>query len=61
MYDELVFNKTPEHLDIITEPMSVLEFEKRYAFHQNALDNLKNAQIIISAKDFLSRKHDKNL
>ena len=60
-YDELVNNKIPEHLNVITAPISVLEFEERYAFHDNALDNLKNAQIIISAKDFLSRKRDKNL
>ncbi len=60
-YDELVTNKIPEYLKSITAPMSVLEFEERYAFHEMALANLKNAQIIISAKDFLSRKADKNL
>ena len=60
-YDELVTNKIPEYLKSITAPMSVLEFEERYAFHEMALANLKNAQIIISAKDFLSRKVDKNL
>ena len=49
-------NKTSEYLKVITEPMSILEFEARYAFHQNALENLKNVQIIILAKDFLSLK-----
>jgi anti-repressor protein len=57
-YDELVSNKI---LDVITEPMSVLEFEARCTFHKNALENLKNVQIIISAKDFLSLKADKNV
>jgi hypothetical protein len=40
--------------------MSVLEFEARCNFHKNALENLKNVQIILSAKDFLSLKADKN-
>ena len=56
-YDELVTNKIPEYLKAITAPISVLEFEERYAFHEN----LKNVQIIISAKDFLSLKCDKNV
>jgi len=59
-YDELVSNKIPEYLKVITEPMSILEFEARYAFHHNALENLKNVQIIISAKDFLALKADKS-
>ena len=59
-YDELVTNKSPEYLKVITEPMSVLEFEERYAFHKNALENLKNVQITLSAKDFLSLKANKN-
>jgi len=59
-YDELVTNKTPEYLKVITAPISVAEFEERCAFHENALESLKNAQIIISAKDFLALKRDKN-
>ena len=54
-------NKTPEYLKIITEPMSVFEFEERCTFHENALENLKNVQIIISAKYFLSLKLNKNV
>jgi len=60
-YDELVANLPPEHLNVITEPMSILEFEARCAFHQNALENLKNVQVVISAKDFLSLKANKNI
>ena len=60
-YDELVAHKIPEFPNIITEPVSVFEFETRYAFHDNALENLKNAQIIISAKDFLSLKRDRSV
>ena len=60
-YDEMVTHKIPEYLNVISKPMSVFEFEERHAFHETALENLKNAHIIISAKDFLSRKRDKNL
>jgi len=60
-YDELVTNKALEDLKVITEPMSIFEFEARYAFHENALENLKNVQIIISAKEFLALKADKNV
>jgi len=59
-YDELVANKIPEYLKVITAPLSVTEFEKHYSFHKNALENLKNVQIIISAKDFLALKRNKN-
>ena len=59
-YDELVSNKIPEYLKVISAPMSVLEFEERYAFHKNALENLKNVQTTLSAKDFLSLKANKN-
>lgn len=60
-YDELVTNKAAEYLKVITEPMSVLEFEERYAFHKNALENLKNVQITLSAKDFISLKVANNV
>ena len=60
-YDELVTNKIPEYLKVISTPMSVLEFEERYAFHENALENLKNVQVMISGKDFLSLKANKNV
>ena len=40
--------------------MSVFEIEERHTFHKTALENLKNAQIIILAKDFLSFKRDKS-
>ncbi|MCK4493436.1 MAG: hypothetical protein KAU26_05240 [Methylococcales bacterium] len=59
MDNELVAHKIPEFPNVITEPVSFFEFETHYAFHDNALENLKNAQIIISAKDFLSLKHDR--
>jgi hypothetical protein len=55
-YDELVANKIPEYLKLITAPLPVAEFEERYTFHENALENLQNAQIIIAAKDFLTLK-----
>ena len=58
-YDEMVTHKIPEYLNVISKPMSVFEFEERHAFHENALENLKNTQIIISAKDYLSLKGDK--
>ena len=60
-YDELVANKTSEDLKVITAPLSVAEFEARYAYHKNALENLKNVQIILTAKDFLSLKADKKV
>ncbi len=60
-YDELVSKNTAKDLGVITEPMSVGEFEARCAFHQNALENLKNVQVVISAKTFLSLKANKNI
>jgi hypothetical protein len=60
-YDELVANKTPEYLKVITAPLSVAKFEEHYAYHKNALENLKNVQITLSAKDFLSLKADKKV
>jgi len=60
-YDELVSKNTAKDLGVITEPMSILEFEARCAFHQNALENLKNVQVVISAKTFLSLKANKNI
>jgi hypothetical protein len=59
-YDELVANKIPEYLKIITAPLPVAEFEERYHFHENALEDLKNAQIIMSAREFLNIKHNRN-
>jgi phage anti-repressor protein len=59
-YDELVANKIPEYLKIITAPLPVAEFEERYHFHENALKDLKNAQIIMSAREFLNIKHKMN-
>jgi hypothetical protein len=50
-YDELVANKTP-----ITTPLTVIEFEERYTFHQNALENLLNAQVVMTAREFLKIK-----
>jgi hypothetical protein len=50
-YDELVENKTP-----IAKPLSVAEFEERYTFHKNGLENLKNAQIVMAGQDFLTLK-----
>jgi phage anti-repressor protein len=52
-YDELVANKIPEYLKVITAPLPVAEFEERYHFHENALESLKNAQVIMLARDFL--------
>jgi hypothetical protein len=60
-YDELVANKIPEYLKTITAPLPVAEFEERYAFHENALESLKNAQLIIAAKDFLNLKQRLNV
>ena len=60
-YDELVMNKVPEYLNVISTSMSILEFEERYAFHKNALENLKNVQITLSAKDFISLKANKKV
>jgi phage anti-repressor protein len=57
-YDDLVTNKIPEYLKIITAPLPVAEFEERYHFHENALEDLKNAQVIMPARDFLKIKHN---
>jgi phage anti-repressor protein len=57
-YDELVMNKIPEYLKVITAPLSVAEFEERYHFHENALECLQNAQVIMPARDFLKIKQD---
>lgn len=59
-YDELVTNKIPEYLKIITAPLPIAEFEERYHFHENALESLKNAQIIMAARDFLTLKQELN-
>ena len=55
-YDELVANKIPEYLKVITAPLLVAEFEERYLFHEIALEELKNAQLIMPARDFLRLK-----
>jgi len=55
-YDELVANKIPEYLKVITAPLLVAEFEERYLFHEIALEGLKNAQLIMPARDFLRLK-----
>jgi phage anti-repressor protein len=57
-YDELVTNKIPEYLKIITAPLPIAEFEERYHFHENVLEDLKNAQVIMPARDFLKIKHN---
>jgi anti-repressor protein len=55
-YDELVMNKIPDYLKVITAPLPVAEFEERYHFHENALESLKNAHVIMPARDFLILK-----
>jgi KilA-N domain len=59
-YEELVANKIPEYLKIITSPLSVIEFEERYRFHETALESLKNAEVIMPAREFLKIKQTLN-
>jgi hypothetical protein len=47
-YDALVTGQTFDFLKPIAEPLTVADFEWRYQMIYNALNNLKNAQIIIS-------------
>jgi phage anti-repressor protein len=59
-YDELVANKIPEYLKIITTPLTLVEFKERYHFHENALENLKDAQVAMPARNYLTLKHNLN-
>jgi len=57
-YDTLVTNQTFDFLKPISEPLSTADFEWRYQVISNALNNLKNAQVIIklSGAEFLAGK-----
>ncbi len=57
-YDSLVTNQTFDFLKPISEPLSIADFEWRYQVISNALNNLKNAQVIIklSGAEFLAGK-----
>jgi len=57
-YDSLVINQTFDFLKPISEPLSIADFEWRYQVISNALNNLKNAQVIIklSGAEFLAGK-----
>jgi len=57
-YDALVTNQTFDFLKPISEPLSTADFEWRYQVISNALNNLKNAQVIIklSGAEFLAGK-----
>jgi len=46
-YDALVTNQTFDFLKPISEPLSIADFEWRYQIISNALNNLKNAEVII--------------
>jgi len=45
-YDAFVTNQTFDFLKPISEPLSIVDFEWRYQVISNALNNLKNAQVI---------------
>ena len=57
-YDALVTNQTFDFLKPISEPLSIADFEWRHQVISNALNNLKNAQVIIklSGAEFLAGK-----
>ena len=57
-YDALVTNQTFNFLKPISEPLSIADFEWRYLVISSALNNLKNAQVIIklSGAEFLAGK-----
>jgi len=57
-YDSLVTGQTFDFISPITEPLSIVDFKWRYQVISNALNNLKNAQVIIklSGAEFLAGK-----
>jgi hypothetical protein len=57
-YDSLVINQTFDFLKPISEPLSIADFEWRHQVISNALNNLKNSQVIIklSGAEFLAGK-----
>jgi len=57
-YDALVTNQTFDFLKPISEPLSIADFEWRYLVISSALNNLKNAEVIIklSGAEFLTEK-----